>query len=642
MTEGQEITEQTIEPTASSVDYAARRADRSALKAANRHHRWWIWVLAGFAVVLVLLGLFETVTSFGRVHPGVTVSGVAVGGKTPEGAKAALRAQLPKRAAEPVTITHQDKAWTYGPAEVGLDFDFDASVAQAMAVGREGGAFAALADRAGAWLGGVALAGAPIADEALLNKALDDLASGTDVSPVDASVELDGTEASVVPGSDGLALDRDAAAKTLLAAFLSSERKVQAPVETDEVDVTDAEAESAARTAEKMLAGPVTVKYEKKSWDFAPEKVASWVAFRRSDETSETSAAIIAAAAGSTETSSPGEVTLLAIIDPDLASKTVVPAVGTDIGRPAKDAQFKTASGKVTIVPSQTGIGPDMDSLAVALTDKLVSGGGDRTVLLVTNRTEPEITTEKARAMGIKDRISTYTTTFESGNKPRVNNIHLLGDSLDGKLIAPGDTFSFNGAIGERTAAKGYKEANAIVNGRLVPQLGGGICQVNTTLFNSVFESGLPVVQRINHSFYISHYPKGRDATVSWGGPDFKFKNDTDQWVLISVSYTNSSITIAMYGTDPGYDVTSQTGDWTNIIKFPTEEIKDPTLAAGTRIVEDGGVSGRSITVKRFVKKDGKVVRTDTFVSKYKPKVEVVRVGTKPKASTGASTAPKP
>ncbi len=98
-----------------------------------------------------------------------------------------------------------------------------------------------------------------------------------------------------------------------------------------------------------------------------------------------------------------------------------------------------------------------------------------------------------------------------------------------GRCIAPGETFSFNGTVGPRTAEKGYQEAGAIVNGELVPQLGGGICQVGTTIFNTVFESGLPVVERHNHSFYISHYPKGRDATVSWGGPDFKFRNDTDQ-----------------------------------------------------------------------------------------------------------------
>ncbi len=118
---------------------------------------------------------------------------------------------------------------------------------------------------------------------------------------------------------------------------------------------------------------------------------------------------------------------------------------------------------------------------------------------------------------------------------------------------------------------------------------------------------------------------------MSWGGPDFKFKNTTDDWVLVSVSYTDSSITIALYGTDPGYDVDSETSAWRNVKPYPTEEIKDPKMVVGSRVIEDPGVEGKTITVTRTVSKDGKEIRTDRFVSVYKPKVEVVRVGTKPK-----------
>ncbi|MCL2504566.1 MAG: VanW family protein, partial [Coriobacteriia bacterium] len=155
------------------------------------------------------------------------------------------------------------------------------------------------------------------------------------------------------------------------------------------------------------------------------------------------------------------------------------------------------------------------------------------------------------------------------------------------------------------------------------------VCQVGTTVFNAVYESGLQVVARKNHSLYISHYPKGRDATVSWGGPDLKFKNNTDNWVLISVSYTDSSITVALYGTDPGYSVHSEVGEWTNLRPRPIEEIQDPTMPEGSRVVEESGADGRSITVKRTVSKDGKVLYTDTFASKYNAEPQVVRIGIK-------------
>jgi len=377
-----------------------------------------------------------------------------------------------------------------------------------------------------------------------------------------------------------------------------------------------------------MMSAPVKVTFESKSWTFEPDDIARWIDFRRSDETRTVSGEPSIQA---TQTSQPGEVTLITLVSPKKAGKMVTPVVGAKIGRPARDARFKTRDGSVTIIPSKNGIGPDIGALASRLTQVLAEKGAERAVKLRTTVAKPKLTTQMARDMGIKGRISRYTTTYASGNRPRVNNIHLLGDALDGTLVAPGKTFSFNGAVGQRTAAKGYQEANAIVNGKLVPQLGGGICQVGTTIFNAVYESGLPVVERRNHSFYISHYPKGRDATVSWGGPDMKFKNTTKDWVLVSVSYTDSSITIALYGTDPGYEVDSEVGKWRNMRPCPVEEVKDPKMTQGSRVVEDPGVDGRTITVKRIVSKDGKVVRTDTFLSVYKPKTEVVRVGTKPK-----------
>ncbi|MRR37844.1 vanomycin resistance protein VanB, partial [bacterium] len=236
----------------------------------------------------------------------------------------------------------------------------------------------------------------------------------------------------------------------------------------------------------------------------------------------------------------------------------------------------------------------------------------------------------------------TYTTTYEPGNRPRVNNIHTLADAINGTLIAPGGTFSFNGTVGPRTAAKGYQEAPAIVQGKLVPQLGGGICQVGTTLFNSVYESGLPVLERKNHSFYISHYPKGRDATVSWGGPDFKFKNDTSSWVLLATGYSSSSLTISLYGTDPGYEVKSSAGPWTDVRPHPTREVPDATLPLGKKVIEESGIDGRTIVVKRTVTKNGAIVREDTFKSVYRTTETVVRVGTKPVAGQVPTVTPTP
>ena len=258
-------------------------------------------------------------------------------------------------------------------------------------------------------------------------------------------------------------------------------------------------------------------------------------------------------------------------------------------------------------------------------------------------QTVPKLTTEKARAMGIKQRLSTFSTEFSPGNKPRVNNIRTLAKAIDGSLIAPGGVWSLNRQVGERTAAKGYAEANAIVKGKLVPQLGGGICQVATTVFNAIFFSGEPVVERQNHSFYIAHYPKGRDATVNWGGTDLKFRNDTPHWILLKTATNADSVTVSLYGTSPGYVVTYETGELKQTTAgYPTDTIYNAKLPVGVKAVKDPGLPGYRIVVTRTVKRNGSVVRKDAFLSNYSPKVQVLIVGTKPVAQPSGSTTKTP
>lgn len=582
--------------------------------------------------VLVLAVVVDAFASAGRVHPGVVVSGVSVGGMNPEAATKALEAQLPAKADAPVTVVYGKKTWTVKPEDLGLTFDYPDLAVQAMAVGRGNGFASSISERVRAWFGGVELPAQAVADAAKMEKVLGEIAKTTNVPPRDAAVEIKNTTVSVNPSADGVELEREQLSSDMRSAFTLQNRTVAVPVKTALPTISNKSAEAARVIALQMISSPVTVTYTGKQWTFRPAEIGKMIEFR-AQESSATSQSSAASSA------------LEPIVSPTAASKMVAPKLGADVGKPAVDARFKTSNGTVTVVPSQDGIGADMESLAVDLTAALKSKSPEaRTVEIKTTVATPKLTTQQAREMGVQERISTFTTTYDAGNQSRVNNIHTLGSALDGKLVAPGATFSFNGAVGERTAAKGYQEANAIVNGKLVPQLGGGICQVGTTLFNTVFFSGFPVLERQNHSFYISHYPTGRDATVSWGGPDLKWKNDTKNWVLVSVSYTEDSITMALYGTNPKNEVAYTTGPFTNETPYPIEKVPDPTLAAGLQVVQDRGLTGRKCVVTRTVTKAGQPVRKDTFVSVYKPKIEVVRIGTKVKGSkTVTSTVvPKP
>ncbi|MDR3685552.1 MAG: VanW family protein [Coriobacteriia bacterium] len=581
-------------------------------------------VVAGVVALLVLAVAVDAIASVGRIHPGVSIAGVNVGGKTVPEAVALLKTELPSKAAVPVTIKNGPKVWTVTAADVGATFDYGDLVDNAMAIGRSDGFFASLGQRVHAWFAGDKLPAPATADRAKLDAALTRVTDAIDVAPRDADIVVSGSAVTVKPSATGIAVDRALLESDVLGAFASDARAVAVRASTAQPRITDAEAEQAKAVVEKMLSAPVTITYATKSWPLSVNELAKMIS------------------APAVETSGSGGW----VLDPQVAaadaSKTIVAKVGAALGNPPKNAQFKTAGGKVTIVPSKDGMGPDVVDFATNLTAMLKKGSPNRTVALRSTITPASFTTEEARAMGIDDRISTFSTSYDGSQAARTNNIHTLGSALDGKLVAPGATFSFNGYVGERTAAKGYQEANAIVKGKLVQQLGGGICQVGTTLFNTVFFSGMPVIERENHSFYISHYPQGRDATVSWGGPDLKWKNTTSSWMLISVSYTSDSITISLYGTNPGYDVSYTTGNFTNVAPFPTQEVKDPTLAAGVKVVQDPGENGMTCVVTRTVKKGSTVVRTDTFRSVYKPKIQVVQVGTAGKPSkTTTPTATK-
>ncbi len=600
--------------------------------------RWLTAVPVALVLLLVIVVTIDLAASVGRIHPGVQAAGVDIGGMSTEDAAALLNETLPTHMADPVTVSYETTSWSVAADTIKATADTTTTAADAYLIGRTGGALDRAADRAAAWFSSVSVEVPVSSDASATAAAFGVIASQIDEAPRDATVVIEGTDAKIQSAVPGKKIDEAKLLNQVLAAMVGDDKTVAVDVAVVPVRVTDEGAAQALLDTQKMLSGPVKVTYEAQTWEFTAAEIGKWIEYRIVGDSTESSVSVPGATPATGPAATIDTELLEAYISSQEASKTVTDRVG-EAGRIAKDASFKVAGGVVNIVPSQDGVGPDVDALATEMT-VVLKGDKPRTVELRTQRVEPKITTADAQAMGIKERISTYTTTYDAGNKPRVNNIHTLADGIDGTLIAPGGTFSFNGSVGPRTAAKGYQEAPAIVNGKLVPQLGGGICQVGTTVFNAVFESGLPVIERKNHSFYISHYPKGRDATVSWGGPDFKFKNDTPNWVLLATGYSNSSLTISLYGTDPGYDVTSATGEWTDMKPHPVKETPDPTLAAGKRIIEDSGVDGRTIVVTRTVKKNGSIVREDKFRSVYKTKEEVVLVGTLPIPGTTPTTAP--
>jgi len=593
-------------------------------------------VLIGVLAVAVVI---DVAVTEGRVHPGVTVGDVSVGYMTPQKAREALAAAFAAGSKSPVTAVFEQKRWTVTGEQIGARVDATRSIESAMAVGRTGGVASMIAQRLSAVFGGESVPVLVAGDPERAAPLLDEIATAVTLPARDASVTVEGTSVGLIASRAGRILERERTLAAITTAFVTEDRTGSVVTEAVPVAVSDADARQALEDARKMVSGPVRITFQDKSTNIAAPQVARWIVITQAPVV-EPAVELSTPATGSAETTGVGvyrRMTLVAAFDPARIGTTIA-SMTAGVGRPARDAEFVASGGTVRIKPSQVGSGPDLAGLAEDLALACV-GAGEREATMGMAETQPRLTTAAARAMGVSNRISTYTTTYSSANRARVSNVHTLARAFDYKLVPPGGVFSFNKTAGQRTAAKGYQEAPAIVNGKLVPQLGGGVCQVGTTFFNTVFFAGLPIVERRNHSFYISHYPKGRDATVSWGGPDFKFKNDTEGWILIRTAYTNTSLTIALYGTDPGYRVKYTTSAFTGTTPHRVVELKDPKLAKGVRIIQDAGVDGRKCTVVRTVYSGATVVRTDSFVSNYRSKDEIVRVGTKAPSKPATGTA---
>jgi vancomycin resistance protein YoaR len=302
--------------------------------------------------------------------------------------------------------------------------------------------------------------------------------------------------------------------------------------------------------------------------------------------------------------------------------------LGRRVEKPAKDARFAVDGSRISVVPAVPGTRLDAVGTASAvLRAALRLRPALRVAQLPVQASEPKVSTAAARAMHIHGLVSTYTTLY-GGIANRIHNVQLVAHLVDDKLIAPGATFSFNKTTGERNAAKGFLEAPVIVNGEVTTGLGGGVCQVSTTVFNAAFEAGLKITERTNHALYISHYPQGRDATVDYPSVDLKFVNDTGSWLLLRTFVSSSSLTVNLYGTPVDRKVVSTTSPLTVTGPPPLKKTIDPSLKPGEKIVDDPGVPSMSTSVTRDVyEPGGKLLYHDTWYSSYRAEPKLVRIG---------------
>lgn len=300
--------------------------------------------------------------------------------------------------------------------------------------------------------------------------------------------------------------------------------------------------------------------------------------------------------------------------------------------KPPVDAKYVITSGKVTIKEEQNGYIFDKD----ALYKELLSNRELTSFKLAPKAVKPNVTAEQLASQGIKELISSFTTRFDSGNVPRSSNIRLAAKIIDGTILAPGAIFSFNGVVGERTRERGFQEAGVYINGRVDTGIGGGICQVSTTLYNAVLFANLEVLERSNHSLTVPYVPLSRDAAVSWGSQDFKFRNNTEHYIYVRCVATSYTITFELYSTKSNTKVELDSKTISKI-SAPVTYIDDASMEYGQEHVVEKGHDGYQSQLTKKVYQEGSLISSEVISKdKYQTTVQIVKRGTKIIANDGA------
>lgn len=292
-------------------------------------------------------------------------------------------------------------------------------------------------------------------------------------------------------------------------------------------------------------------------------------------------------------------------------------------------SSYDASSDSFTFAGEQTGIAINEEQLKSDIQSALSAKQFDKVITVSASEVQPEYSTAAAKQK--YKTIGTYTTNTTSNSK-RNTNVRLAAEALNGTIVGPGQEVSFNDTVGQRTEAKGYQGAAAYNNGEVVQEIGGGVCQVSTTLYNAALKAGMKISMRRSHTFEPSYVTPGMDATVSWGGPDFRFINTSSSAIGIKASYSNQTVTVSIYGVPVLEDGVTYSLEATKTETFDLPEPQyeeDQTLQPGQEVVKSKGTQGSRWQVKLVVKKDGQVISSEVdHTATYKGHNPVIRRNT--------------
>jgi vancomycin resistance protein YoaR len=542
----------------------------------------WIFLLAGLAIFL-LAYIIAAVTAGSGVPRGTTVLGVHIGGMSRTEAIQTLRAELPARLPAFIQVTAADKQLDIKTAEAGLSIDYAATVS---AAGKSS-------------LNPIAVIRSLTTDKSVdpvvtttgdgMQKTVARIAKRVLQKPSEGAIDFSGGTARAVEPKPGRELDAAGTRTVLEAAYGDGASRAEVPVKVAAPTVDAAEVQRAMEELGRpAVDSSVTLQVDARPLDVPVRTFTPYLSTR------------------------PVKGKLTLVIDGaglrDALASRLAP-----FQEKAQDASFRIVGGKPHVVPAVAGREVAPAELASAMVAALPKST-ERVATVTLKRSDPDVTTEEARQLGVTEKISSWTTNFPYAAY-RVHNISQASRYLNGALVLPNQEFSLNQRIGERTEARGFV-AGIIIGGggSFDKDLGGGVSAVATTTFNAIFYGGLRDIEHHPHSFWIPRYPKGTEATVFWGSKDLRFLNDSGHGVFITASSTKTSVTVTFWGTKK-YSIRR--------IEGPERNVKPYDKVTRDRCVPQEGMRGFDVTTWRVFSQNGHELRREQFNTHYRPADEI-------------------
>ena len=531
--------------------------------------------------LLVLGGVYFGLAAFLSRHvpSNTTVDRIAIGGMSPDEAAVTLKRVLASPASRPIHLKAPSRTVDVDPGAAGLQVDVEATLSQLTGF---------TLNPVQMWARLTGGEDQPLkvqVDRAKLTAAVAEAAHSVDSPVVEGSITFSGGKATIVDSVVGLAVNVPETTDEIASRW-PGQQLVEAVITITKPKVSADEINRAATEfAIPAMSGSVRVQVGRTPVMLQPAQFAPVLS-------------MVADGVG--------------VLQPTVdAAKlvSVMKLAAPHAERAPLDATVRLVAGAPRVVPSVVGTKIDISRAPAEFLTALTSTTRTASITMVS--TQPKVATATVQGWGIKEAISTFTTQFPY-NPPRTNNMKIAAAALNGTIVRPGARFSLNAILGERTPAKGYRPAPVIYAGRLEMAYGGGVSQVSTTTFNAAFFSGVRIEQHTPHSFYISRYPEGREATLSWPDVDQKWTNDTGSGIFIDAQMKGNDITVTFFGTKT-WDIEA--------VKGPRRNVVQPKNIVDARpgCVLQAPNEGFDVTVTRIFKKNGVQVRTSTFNTHYIP-----------------------